>query len=244
MVPYLAYSIIFAGINAISSGGGTVYFIDCMKGMILFDGGYYMLWFFPSLLLVEIIYAFVDLNIKNDKYIHTAIILLVILGFILHRFGINYFKVGTAFWIIGIFHLGSVCKKKIPSIVNTLSIRVLGIVSIVNLSCFIAIYLLTGKCLELVFNDHVDIVFNYLIAVSGILGLIQVSLLIEKYKISRALGYIGKNSVYFYPLTGFIPDLAKIVINESNIIKIASRIFSFVFTTGLIQIKSMLKKKG
>lgn len=62
-----------------------------------------------------------------------------------------------------------------------------------------------------------------------------------KYRVSYILEYIRTNSIYFYPLTGYIPDLTEIVFGEMRSVKVISRIFSFIFTYGFIETKEKMK---
>lgn len=118
---------------------------------------------------------------------------------------------------------------------------------IVNLVGTILLRTIFGLTMGLVDNTFADILLNYIVALSGSIAIVNISVNISNSTfnlsilITHILSYIGRNTLYFYPLTGFIPDLCKIVINDSALVKVFSRIFSFLFTYCLIELKNIYK---
>lgn len=246
LLAYVCYSVIFAGLECVALGMNFKVFIERMYSMLNGNGGYYMLWFLFSLFLVESLFYIITYityisrreSIRGILFLG-CVCMAILLKYIFHY---NGYKIGTSLYAIGFFYLGYLWKEK-QLLIKFSDMRwniVLVIVNIVGTIFMI----LNGHVLEMVDNQVWDIVMNYMVAISAIIVTLNISQWLVKYRISYILEYIGVNSLYFYPLTGYIPDLAKIVLGESKIIKVLSRFFSFVFTYGIIEMKKILMLKN
>ena len=240
LLPYLIYSIFFAVLDFWALDMNVEIFNERIHLMLTGSGGYYMLWFLFSLFLVEFLFYIITYICKTEKLRLFLFTSCVLIGFLLkHVFHYNNYKIGTSLYILGVFCIGYLCKTKGTLLsVSSAAWTFIGIC--INLLGTYILYKTKGFTLELVDNQTVDIFLNYTTALSAIIVVLNISRWLSKYKASCILEYIGRNSLYFYPLTGYIPDLVKLVLGDSKIIKIISRIFAFIFTCGFIEIKKLI----
>lgn len=242
LFPYICFSIVFAGIEYIAMGIDSKVFKEHMVSLANGSGGYYMLWFLFCLFTVECMFYIVTYICRIEKIRALLILGCVFTAVLLkYKFYYNGYKIGTSLYAVGFFYLGYLWKKK-QLLNRTTSIGWNVVFIMINIVGTIYM-ILNGFAMELVDNRMYDIVLNYAVAISAIIVILNISQWLLRYRVSYILEYIGTNSLYFYPLTGYIPDLAKIVFGDMRSVKIISRIFSFIFTYGFIETKEAIKEK-
>lgn len=228
---YIEYSILFMLLEFIATNFDVNQLAESCGSLFRGDGGYYVLWFLFSLYLVKII--FYTINFCNERIINIVAVLIVFFGFACGKAEFNLFKIGSSCYAFGFFYLGFIFKtrrlfEKVLKAKVFLSPTYLLPLIILHYFPVVFLYKRYGYILRMVSNNSIDIICNYCIAITGIIFIVFIARGLSKYRFfSKPLAYIGKNSVYFYPLTAFVPDYCKLLLGSSALVKIVSRVISF-----------------
>lgn len=193
-------------------------------------------WFLYNLFIVSLLFS-ISRMIKSIKIQYGFIILCVLLSCIIGEKS-NQFQIASALYGIGFYYLGFIkgksieynLKKAMFSIVA--SIIGVGILSHWNIS----------RILDMKSNYHVDILINYCLAFCGIYAIISLSIVLKKTMLAKFLIYVGRNSLCFFTLTWYVPNLLGEVLKKQNFIcKIGYYIFALVFASVIAEIVKKIR---
>ncbi|WP_027218055.1 acyltransferase family protein [Butyrivibrio fibrisolvens] len=203
-------------------------------------------WFFLSLYVVSILFLFVTRVVRNYKTLLLVAVTFAVMAIVLKRYGINYYRVGSSLYSFGFYCLGYIAnEKKILgylynikySFLISVIVSVLGSVLTLKMSPYI---------LDISNNLSIDIVWNYILAICGIWVVIFLSRIVcEKagnLSIIKILVFVGMNSFFFFPITNYMPELFRAVLNsDSNIVKILAYVFAFAIASCVVFIERKLQ---
>ncbi len=198
------------------------------------------LWFLTALTIVELLAYIVRKFFENKKYMRIFICLLSIsLAYLCSYFKTNTYlpwNIDVAFFLYPFFELGALTKElfiKLKGSGNKLYFAIIGIalmVLIVFLAPINSEYIVNiFRC-----NYGNSLLLYYLTSLLGSLGIILLSMAIEKIKLFASLKYIGKKSliimiVHQFLITSF--DLLYIKLNIPYLIPYQNFIFTFFAVT-------------
>ena len=109
--------------------------------------------------------------------------------------------------------------------------------------------LLYGTRIEMSGAIYNNLFIMFVAAITGIIFVIGVSEKLSKLNLwgVKCLKYIGKNSLYFFVLTAYIPVRMMQLLEGSELdnllVKIISKILGFVLTYVVVEVLSHIKKK-
>lgn len=200
-------------------------------------GGDEALWFFPCLFLVQLFYLTAELisgklTIQERKRVlGVIVVLLTASGWLCGRAGVlGFWKIGSALYSVGYFAIGrglrvfhqrnrcAACETGENRVPVKYLMVVLTSCLAINLLIFFASWRLTGNAgmLDINSNTCVDLIFTYAAALAGCLALLAFSRWICRLRAIRQLigiiAYVGRNSLYFYPISDYIPGVVKILL--------------------------------
>lgn len=234
--PYFLYSIIFLIINCFVVREDRNLIINEILGGLSGQGTDGILWFFPALFWTEIIFFLLKKYTK--EFLPISIIACVLCGNLFSgytNYQSGFLKIPSALFAIGFYYCGWLTK----------SYDLLGQIRRMSLLVYLAFHLM----LLAIFHPNLSLntastsnmITAYLIAVIGICGTVKLAdgvISVWPKCIGRALAYIGENSVFYYPITGYAPvALVKILVTygvgKNVIIVLASKAVGFAIATGV-----------
>ena len=200
-----------------------------------------MLWFFFSLFIVQALYIILSYLIKNLRIRTIFIVLLVACGFMLHKGNLtNVFKIGTSLTAIGYYHVGHLFRKLTKE--NLYKIRIFILATLFCVVGSLLMLHISGCTYDLIGNQAFDVVLNYITALAGIYCVLFVSYYLQKNILGNITAYIGKNSLYFYPITGFVPDFSKAFFGSFSWCKLISRLVAFLMAVIVTELSNKSDK--
>lgn len=240
--PYFIYSVLFIIVDYIFFKDVNA-MKESTKRFLLGQGGFDVLWFFVSMFWIQIIYNFIEETIDDEKFVRTAVIALSVVayGFTILKIGIA-FKFSTSIVSILFFATGAEFKKVEAKLANLNSYIKMLVWLAVNVSCLSIINRAGWAVLDINSQQYGNLLITYIAAISGTLFIVCLSHILESCKIMKPIIFIGENSLYFFPLTTYIPvrivsllELNGIIIN--GIGKILSKFIGFAGTAMIVQLK-------
>lgn len=207
LVPYCVFSAIFILLDVLLKDPFSSPRLE-VKLFLTGQGGYAILWFFFVLFFVRLLLDIGKRLIKNRIVLSLIFLGFVTAGFVLHRFFFfNTFKIATILYSSGFYYLGFLLSDWKPFQTMTskekwylcpvfLGLNILGTYTLVRLY---------GTTLDLNSATSYDILLNYATALCGIFFTIILSRLLTKTPLLTPFSYLGKHSLIFYPLLGYIP---------------------------------------
>lgn len=207
LIPYCVFSCIFILADLILRDGITSPRLE-VRLFLTGQGGYAILWFFFVLFFERLLLDILKRLVKNRLALSLIILCLVALGFFLrHRFLFNEFKISTILYASGFYYLGFLLQDS--GRFHTLTSRekwyLFPVFLALNILGCYALVRLNGTTLDLNSATCYDIVLNYATAFCGICFTLILSRLLVPNILGRVFSYIGRNSLFFYPLLGYIP---------------------------------------
>ena len=155
----------------------------------------------------------------------------------LHFWGLeNRFQLASSFYGVGFYYLGFLKRDKVQyDMKKALIFLIVSVVGVGILSRQYSVGILDMKV-----NAHIDILMNYLLALCSIYVILYISHIIKSSNFASIfLKYIGKNSLYFFALTWYIPGiLGDIFPKQSFVLKIANYIVAFLFSWLCVEFKN------
>ncbi len=248
IIPYIVYSVMFILSDYLILDLGKEFLIKSLIGIVTGQGGNDILWFFFSLFLVDTIFLLLCHICKNAMILYILIGICVIIGYIgnVLRIG-SLFKIAPSLYALGFYSIGYWANKagvyrtglKLLPFIGAAIVSIVGSVIIIKLN---------GGVLDFNSNRAFDIVWTYLVALCGIYCVIGVSRYIKRWKVSGILSYVGANSFYFYPLTGYIPNAIVIFLINSGMpisgaIKIFTKLMGCFIITIIIEFNKVITYK-
>ncbi len=207
LVPYCVFSAVFILLDVLFRDPLSSPKLE-VKLFLTGQGGYAILWFFFALFFVRLLLEIGKRLIKNRILLSLLFLGFVTAGFLLHRlFLFNTFKIATILYSSGFYYLGFLLSDRKPFHTMTsrekwylfpvfLGLNVLGTYMLVRLY---------GTTLDLNSATSFDILLNYATALCGIFFTILLSRILTKTPLLTPFSYLGKHSLIFYPLLGYIP---------------------------------------
>lgn len=212
IAPYILYSAIFLLSNAILVREDSEVLLGEIRDGLVGQGTDGILWFFVALFWTEVVFHL------TEKYFHrfTPLIILV------YVFSANYFstitgyesgmfKLPSAFFAVGFYYIGYVFRKN--DLISKIHIRYMIIAVFLNLLCTKLLH--PSLSLNIARSDNV--IMGYIVAMLGIIGFVGVSKILDASPLSPiqyVLSYIGRESLYFYPITGYAPVAIVKILNN------------------------------
>lgn len=246
LIPYFIFSFVFLLLDLILFKN-----IDDLKSNIINtltgQGGFGMLWFFVSLFLVECIFNAI-VNKFSTRMSAVLIVLLVCGGYFLCLLKMgNIFKISTSLVSLSFLGIGYLLVKLVDIkklFENRYSLVLAIILNVLFCSLNINFF---GNTIDINNMIYGNIIFAIISAVSGIYIIAYVSYYLINYKVSNSIQYIGRYSLWFFPMTGYIPiTLVSILETYTNVnanigIKVIAKGIGFAITILIIEFKPKLK---
>lgn len=207
LVPYCVFSFIFILLDALFRDAFSSPKLE-FKLFLTGQGGYAILWFFFVLFFERVLLEAMKRLVKNRVALSLIFLGFVCLGFILHRvFWFNSFKIATILYASGFYYLGFLLKdaKWFSSLTSREKWWLFPVFLALNILGTFALVRLFGTTLDLNSATSFDIALNYGTAFAGICFTLILSRLLTGNPVGTMFQYVGKNSLYFYPLLGYIP---------------------------------------
>lgn len=251
LLPYLLFSIVFLAAD---------YFMvrlrpEEMRAEFLdfCTGRYIILWFFVSLFIVSVLFQIIHCIFQKKIYQNITIFCCAVLGFILDHYLPNqsFQIIPESLFVLGFYNIGYLIGKKPLQIQEKrLKVTSLMLAAFISLLGSAVIYKATHRMiLNVKDGESYDFIITYIIALCGIYCVVGISKYLEMWSIAKPLNYIGRNSLYFFPLTYYIPfsvvDGLHINGNHSTsalIIKLGMVFVGFTVTVVVVTVKNRLKE--
>ena len=251
LVPYIVYSVVFFLIDILLFGIKSEVIEGDIHSLKNGQGSFGVLWFLLSMFWVRLFYSAIDRKV-NEKAKAIIISIIVVLAYLFHLVTGQYlFTITTSLIILGFFYLGTQMKQRdfiskvcgSKKVVLFMAIASFGsiLVSFINYSIY-------GHKVEISGAVYNFLPFTYIAAVCGSVIVVFLSFMIESKHLpfERILKHIGFYSLWYYPLTAFIPNrtskLVEGTIYDNWKIKLASRLLSFAITFILIMGGNFIKR--
>lgn len=207
LVPYCVFSAVFILVDVLFRDPLSSPRLE-VKLFLTGQGGYAILWFFFALFFVRLLLDIGKRLIKNRIVLSLTFLGFVIAGFLLHRlFFFNSFKIATILYSSGFYYLGFLMSdwKPFHTVTSVEKWYLCPVFLGLNILGTYALVRLFGTTLDLNSATSYDILLNYATALCGIFFTIILSRLMTKTPLLAPFSYLGKHSLIFYPLLGYIP---------------------------------------
>lgn len=204
IIPYIIFNIINISL--------IILFLDYTKNELIWQilyiialGGYGALWFLPALFIAELLFCYIDNNVKNNYIKIITLTILSILPYILIKFKYNFIGlvlyralIGLGFFCIG-YIISEYIVKKEYRISSAIVIILINLISCI----------LNGRV------ELFDLTFGniYLYIISSISGSIGLILLFKRFKNNSILNYAGKYSLIIMSTHQILIEIIKKISN-------------------------------
>lgn len=186
------------------------------------------LWYLPCLIVAEIVWFYVRRNIKKNEILLVVIIFISVFGLILSKYDILTFAmINRAFTVQFFIFLGYIIKinEKAIANLNLQNVFLLVFTYVV----LVAVY---SNCIKgEIFDVHTAYYpyFPYPILEIVIGIVVAFSVAIKIRKIPKFLTFIGRNTLVFYTINGYVSLILNGVLNKVNIVNEDGIIFKSMF---------------
>ncbi len=207
LVPYCVFSAVFILLDVLFRDPFSSPLLE-VKLFLTGQGGYAILWFFFVLFFERLLLDIGKRLIKNRVILSLCFAGFVIIGFVLHRFFLfNTFKIATILYSSGFYYLGFLLSdwKPFQKVTAREKWYLFPVFLGLNIAGTYALVQLYGTTLDLNSATSFDILLNYATALCGIFFTLILSRILTKTPLLSLLSYLGKHSLIFYPLLGYIP---------------------------------------
>lgn len=207
LLPYCVFSLVFILLDVLIRDPFSSPKLE-VKLFLTGQGGYAVLWFFFVLFMERLILDILKRIVKKRVLLSLIYLCFVIAGFLLHRlFFFNSFKIATILYASGFYYLGFLMKdtplfQKLTDKRRWYLIPLYLAADILGTFVLVRLY---GNTMDLNSATSYDILLNYATAFAGIFFTLMISKLLAGNLIGKAFEYVGRNSLYFYPLMAYIP---------------------------------------
>jgi len=247
IIPFLIYSILFL-VTDILMGVKSLTLISSEIYKILIGiGTVDILWFFVALYFAELLFFVIKRICKKSSYLTVSSLMCFGIGWILAQFlpGEIPFKIPTTIIAISYYGVGYICKDMQLLIWNWKKMVIFCVISIGSSMFGVIRY---GFVLNMYYGIYSNPILVLIASISGIIFLLLFCQSIESWLICRPLAYIGKNTLYFYPLMGYLPGLVvkiceNIGICQGELVKIISKVLALLGCVLIVEIKKIYVKK-
>ena len=242
LLPYYVYCFIFLIFDYV---GGYLNKSDILlevENAFYGYGSWKILWFFFTLFWVR---SVVKMLSYVDKYCYIVLGGLIVISYYASTHVITRFNVLSFFEAIIYGYTGFIISKK--NIFEKLQkgkliIASVGFILLSNIVFFILNNFLTASNYILVPISRLSL------GMLGIFGIVFFSRIMDMTIVRRSLGYIGRNSLFFYPLMSFVPDYFVNVCSSHGLthitmLKLIGKVLGVVLCVLIIFIKSEIMVK-
>jgi hypothetical protein len=176
-----------------------------------------------------------------------VIIILVIFGYFLSIYRIiGILKVVTSLVALSFFGVGYLFKLvfKYTSYFNKYYTAVLALV--ISISFLMLNLNYHRGSLDMNYAIYRNLIYSFISGIAGIYLVLMISYKLQRLKIAVPLKYIGKNTVWFFPLSAYIPVtiisiIDKFTFFQVNVaIKLASKFFGFLCIFIIIESRKII----
>ena len=179
-----------------------------LKFILTGQGSYGALWFFWVLFFERLILDILKRLIKHKAVLFVIYAGMTSAGLILHYCGFNSFKTASVLYASGFYFLGFLLKNnsRFLSVLSEKKTFLFPLFLAADILGTLLLWKLTGTTLDLNSATAFDVALNYATALCGIFFVLNLSVLLKKTPVGTVFSYVGKNSLFFYPLLGgYIP---------------------------------------
>lgn len=227
LIPFYGYSLIFLAINYILFRD-KLQLQNSLLDIAVGKGSYPILWFLFALFFVENIYLIVyKIAKKSVGKVFFASLVLAMIGCIANSLDIpNYFYWQSIFEAVLFYSIGVIVKKpaEIEKHFRASYAILAGVICI--LITFLN-YKLTNRYLDLSDGYMCIPPFGIIGALCGIFFIMYIAFMLQRFKFSKILIYIGGHTIIYYPLTGYIPTTMENFMLIFGV-KLSSKIFDII----------------
>ena len=246
LLPYIAYSVLFIVLDYVLFM--DIHNMEISIGRFLRgQGSFDVLWFFVSMFWVKNVYNIIVEKASDEKKANLIMIIICIIAycFTLFKIGIT-FKFTTSIVSVLFFASGYEYRQRDGGGFNKkkLGEKAIG-AFVINVLCLATIYWTGWSVLDINSQQYGNLIITYVAAISGVLFIVYISRILENYRIMKPIIFIGENSLYFFPLTTYIPvrivsllELNGVTVN--GIGKLLSKLIGFACTTAIVKIKNSI----
>ena len=230
LIPYFIYSCIYTLLLLISGDisvpGISEYALNIFLGTI--NG---VQWFFLSLFLTSVFFVIITYLLKYEPLRFFVVIAIVAFGFFMGRFGVdNYFRLGSSCFSLGFYYLGYILKKYKDRLILKIKRIKWLLISLIAVTEII-VFLLGKRYFDLMCNYEMDILICYFVAVSGSAMVVVMAVLASNiFLVKDVIAYIGRFSLFFYPLTNYCPLFFGKILGDSFFIDILGYFCGFALS--------------
>lgn len=224
--PYVIFSILFVLLDYLVLNISLDETKTRLIRFVFGQGGYDILWFFFSLFIAETLYCLIQRYSKNKTLI---IVLLVTTGIILSHYRVGQiWKISTSMVALMFYSLGRCFRNKELAIHITHSNIAFVASLILNLVICAFCISKCGYVIDMNNSKYAMGPISLLAAIAGIIVVYQISIIIDEWRVSTPLKFIGSYSLFFFPITGYAPNFIATYLSRyipiTSIIKILAKI--------------------
>lgn len=208
--------------------------------MLIGQGGYDILWFFIALLIVEIIYLTLEANNKEK-----LLVFVVGIGLLLSYLRLGMiFKLSAAMVSVFFYYIG-VKQNNRKEELNIRQVILLAAINIIFTGICIKF---SGVVIDINTSRFSIIPISLIAALAGIEVTCYVAKRLQYLGFMRLLAYIGKYSLFFFPLTAYVPNFLDAVLNSNGVsttfvIKCLNKVIGFIVSYMVVEIYKSIKRK-
>lgn len=253
LLPYFVFSICFMTID---------FFVfrnikelhHSLKNILSGQGTPNVMWFLVMLFWVEILFNLV-LQIKQERNQIVLVCFVCIIGYSLCQFyDWNVWNLGTAFVGLIFFASGYMANKNWGER-NLFKTKYAMVALLINVLICILNHKLYGSNMDMHGGRYHNLILTIICAYCGCIFIFWVSYQITACKMplssicNKILQYVGRNTIWFYPITAWLPPclygvLSKLTILKVNgVYKILTKVVGFVGATCCVEIRKRIKRR-
>lgn len=242
--PYVIFSILFVLLDFLALNISLDETRNRLIRFVFGQGGYDILWFFFSLFIVEILYCLIQRYSRNKAL---TIALLVMTGIILSYYRVGQiWKISTSLVALMFYSLGRCFRDRELSI--HMIHRKIAVVASIILNLVICAFCISkcGYVIDMNNSKYAVGLLSLLAAIAGIIVVYQISIIIDEWRVSAPLKFVGKYSLFFFPITGYAPNFIAAYLSRyipvTSIVKILAKIAGLAIAALVSYVYE--KKKG
>ena len=227
LIPFYGYSLLILSIDFILFRDKD-YFVASVIDVLRGEGSFSLLWFLFSLFFVEIIYYTIYRLVKNKRAICIIAFILALIAHYSRVLGVpNYFFWSSTIEAMLFFSMGSLfcdpmeIEKHLSKLGGFFSCIICIIIAVLEFEQ-------TGRYLDL--SDGYLCMPGLAIAGAcfGIYFVFCLAKYVSTWRIAKVLNSIGRNTIIYYPLTGYIPNTIDRFLTAIGY-NVSSQIYSTIF---------------
>lgn len=243
IIPYLAYSMLFILIDFILFNNSH----EVLNGLVntfIGKGSFSVLWFFIALFWVEIFFNYIMKRFDKRKSVK-LIVMITLIGYIfsiIQFSNYNLYYLNTASVSISFFTIGYFIKNNNINFYNYFSKKIMLIIfCVLNLISFYINYKIFNRRIDLSDAFFGFILLTYISSLTGTYITMYISYRLRAKKNMSYIKYIGKNTLWYFPLSAYIPKRIVSVLEVNYQIKVSFKGKIIVIMISLVIIAFLLE---